>query len=107
MSVVDFAHHALFHLTGMPKLMNKETLELLHTPVLGNYALGWRVIECGWAQGKVLNHSGSNTHSYAVAWIAPNINFAAISACNLGADESFDAANQAIVVAVKRYVFGQ
>ncbi len=107
MSITDFARHAMFHLTGKPELVSQETLELLHAPVLENYALGWRVLERGWAKGTVWYHGGSNTLNYASIWIAPALDFAAISVCNSGTDDGFEAANDAVGVPIKRYILGQ
>lgn len=53
MSILDFAKHAVFHLRGEPKLLRRETLEFLHTPVSETYALGWGVVEREWAQGRL------------------------------------------------------
>ncbi|MEL6185968.1 MAG: serine hydrolase domain-containing protein [Myxococcota bacterium] len=35
------------------------------------YGYGWFVVEQDWGGGPVLNHAGSNTMNYAVAWVAP------------------------------------
>lgn len=45
-------------------------------------ALGWLVVERGWAGGRTLTHSGSNTLSYSVAWLAPGRGFAVLVATN-------------------------
>lgn len=67
-----------------PVIQKAETFELLHSPVLENYALGWVVAERGWARGKVLTHSGSNTMYTTVIWIAPERKFAIAVATNIG-----------------------
>ena len=103
MSITDFARHARFYLTGKPKLVSRETLELLHTPVLDDYALGWKIAERGWAKGKALTHQGSNTLNFASVWIAPALNFAAVGVCNLGTEEGFKAADDAIGVSLDYY----
>ena len=103
MSVTDFARHAAFHLTGTPKLVTQETLELLHTPVLDDYAFGWKIVERSWAKGKALTHQGSNTLNFASVWIAPALDFAAVGVCNLGTEEGFIAADAAIGVSLDYY----
>ena len=70
MSIIDFARHAEFHLTGMCELVSQETLEVLHTPVSENYALGWGVAEREWVPGKLLTHAGSNNRSLACRELA-------------------------------------
>jgi hypothetical protein len=52
----------------------------------GSYAFGWAVLDRPWANGRTLTHSGSNTMNLAVAWLAPNLNFAVIAATNICAD---------------------
>lgn len=67
------------------RLVEPETLEKLHTPVPGQpqYAMGWIIAEGQpWAGGPALTHAGSNTMWYAVAWLAPERDFAVIVACN-------------------------
>lgn len=86
MSVLDFAKHAGFHLTGKPELIGQETLELLHTPVGDEFALGWGVVEAAWADGRALTHGGSNGMWYAVIGVIPAKNLAVVAACNLGTD---------------------
>ena len=105
MSVVDFARHAAFHLTGAPKLVSKETLELLHTPVLDVYALGWGALESDWAPGKLLGHAGSNNRSKAVNLLAPALGFAVVAACNTGVDAGSEALDE-VVQTVKRRFLG-
>lgn len=46
-------------------------LELLSPGDEGNYAGGWIVGEREWAHGRVLNHAGSNTTWFCIAWLAP------------------------------------
>lgn len=101
MSVLDFAKHAAFHLTGEPRLFSRETLEFLHTPVLDNYALGWGVVERDWAPGKLLTHAGSNGRSFALHLLAPALGFAAVIACNSGTEEGPKVMNETLQ-AIKR-----
>lgn len=107
MNVVDFAKHAAFHLTGEPPLLKRETLELLHTPVMDDYALGWSVVERDWANGVALTHQGSNLCSFATVWLAPELDVAAVAVCNLGTDAGFDAVDDAVGVALDLYTAGK
>jgi len=86
----DLARYVEIHLQGQRKggLLKPETLRRLHTPPDGsNYACGWVVLKRGWAGGNALMHNGSNTMWYLVMWLAPEKNFAVITATNIaGAD---------------------
>ncbi len=104
MSVTDFARHAAFHLTGTSKLVSEETLEVLHTPVSDNYALGWGVAERDWAPGKLLTHAGSNNRSFAANLLAPALGFAVVAACNSGVAEGTEAVNDIVQAAKRRFL---
>jgi hypothetical protein len=54
----------------------------------GDYALGWVVTDRDWAGGKVLTHAGSNDMYFAVAWVAPENDFAILICTNLGMDSA-------------------
>lgn len=99
-SMRDWGKFVAVHLTGKcenGKLLKKETLKILHTPIPGQeYALGWAVSERDWAGGKVLNHSGTNNMNYCVAWVAPKKNFAVLAATNVGGDNAFKACDKAV-----------
>ncbi len=103
-SITDFARHAAFHLTGEPKLVSKETLEVLHTPVTDLCALGWGVFESDWAPGKLLGHAGSNNRSRAVNLLAPALGFAVVAACNSGTDEASEALGDIVQTAKRRFL---
>lgn len=84
LSITDFARYAAWHARGKD-LLPPEAFEKLHTPLPGQeYALGWGVTKRPWGKGTVLTHSGTNTHNYAVMWIAPARDFAVVAACNIG-----------------------
>lgn len=71
--------------SGKTKLVEPETLVKLHTPASGTqkYAMGWLIADNQpWAGGPALTHAGSNTMWYAVAWLAPEKDFAVLIACN-------------------------
>jgi CubicO group peptidase (beta-lactamase class C family) len=107
-SVLDFASYANFQLQGargMGKLLKLETFKKLHTPMEGqDYALGWMVQNRKWAKGRTLNHNGTNTKNYAVMWIAPEIDFAAVVMTNLGGDEAAKACDDAASALIQRFV---
>lgn len=87
--------------------LKPETWAKLHTPVGGKgpndgYALGWGVTTRPWAKGsgegdvgRVLTHAGSNTMWFAVAWIAPERNFAVLVASNVSSQIGPKAADEA------------
>lgn len=50
MSIIDLAKYGNYHLIGLKKgnkSISKENFEVLHTPILENYALGWNIIKEG------------------------------------------------------------
>jgi CubicO group peptidase (beta-lactamase class C family) len=66
-------------------LLAPETYHKLQTPPFGgDYALGWLVVEREWGGGTVLTHNGSNNMNFAVAWLAPQRDFAVLVVCNQG-----------------------
>ncbi|MBL8761761.1 MAG: beta-lactamase family protein [Phycisphaerae bacterium] len=86
-------------------LVSKASMAKLHQAIDGEgagvkntdtsgYAMGWMVGSRPWAGGRVLNHSGSNTMWFCVAWIAPKKDFAVLVATNAGIDAA-GAADQA------------
>ncbi len=84
--VGDWAKFAAANLpSAKKKLVRPETLKKLHTPAPGDppYAMGWIVADNQpWAGGPALTHGGSNTMWFAVAWLAPEKDFAVLVACN-------------------------
>lgn len=59
------------------------------------YAFGWAVMDRDWAGGKALTHSGSNSYYLAIAWVAPNRDFAVLVCANAGLD-AYESADSAI-----------
>ncbi len=100
MSILDFAKHAAFHLTGEPGLVSWETLELLHTPVGETYGLGRRRNGLG---GRALTHAGPNGMSYAVIGLLPVKNLGVVAACNLGTDAGAEVCSAAFKTFVGAY----
>ena len=120
MTILDWARFAMAHADGewTPKeigevaagsLLKPEAWKLLHTPYVtgragekDEYAGGWIVATRPWAKGKgekdtgrVLNHNGSNTMWYCVAWVAPERRFAVVVASNQGDGEVAKATDEA------------
>jgi CubicO group peptidase (beta-lactamase class C family) len=92
-SIVDWGKFVTAHLRGEkgePGILKPETFKRLHTPSFGgDYAFGWLVLNRPWAGGAALNHAGSNTQNYAIAWMAPAKDFAVLIMTNQG--DTFDA----------------
>ena len=74
-SLQDWAKFGRVHLgVGPAGYLGEETLQTLRDPSMSaqNYAMGWYAIQRGWAGSEpALNHAGSNTMNYALAWLAP------------------------------------
>jgi D-alanyl-D-alanine carboxypeptidase len=100
MSVADWAKFVALHLQGDPAnphrqvtLLKAETFAQLHEPEAGEkeYTGGWFIGTRPWAKGprssdtgRVLFHAGDNGRWSTVVWIAPEIDFALLIACNRG-----------------------
>ncbi len=107
-SMRDWAKFITAHIKG-PKsetgLLKSETFELLHTPGFGgDYAPGWKVREREWAGGNVLTHTGNNTMSFAVVWMAPKRDFAVLVASNQGGDQVEEACDEACWMLIKEFL---
>ncbi len=92
---------------GIRALLKKKTYQKLHTSPYRDhfYTLG------GWtgreedeeAGGVCLAHDGSNTMSYAVAWLAPQRDLAILVVCNQGGDEAKKACHEARKLLFQKY----
>jgi CubicO group peptidase (beta-lactamase class C family) len=107
-SMRDWAKFITAHIKG-PKgetgLLKSETFKLLHTPSFGgDYAPGWKIRERKWAGGKVLTHTGSNTMSFAVVWMAPKRDFAVLVASNQGGGGVEKACDEACRTLIKEFL---
>ncbi len=104
-SILDFARYAQFHLGAVgERLLSARSRERLYTVPEGrDYALGWVVTHRDWAGGTALTHAGSNTMFYAVVWIAPKRQFAAVAACNYGGKEAPSTCDRVIAYLINRY----
>jgi len=88
-SMTDWAKFAQLHLgVADNQLLSKEELAQLHKVrnQKNGYASGWGVTKRGWANGTVYTHTGSNTMWYSAIWVAPEKNFAVVSATNIAGD---------------------
>ena len=105
-SVGDLARDLSFHLSGDGGgLLSAEAMARLHRPVKEKgFALGWVVTQRDWAAGRVLTHAGTNTMFYAVMWVAPEKDFAAIALCNLGGKMGLQKCDEAIAFLVKKHL---
>jgi len=107
-SIGDWAKFAAANLpSAKTKLVKPETLEKLHTPARGDppYAMGWIIADNQpWAGGPALTHAGSNTMWFAVAWLAPNKDFAVLVACNQANDQ---ACNDAVLALIAEHFQGE
>lgn len=111
-SITDWAKFIQEHLDGetgsaaAPKLLTKEDYKKLHSPAPGpgeKYAMGWVVTNRSWAGGRTLNHNGSNTMWYCVAWLAPERNLAVIVTCNIGGDKAAAACDAAASLMIRNF----
>lgn len=102
----DYAKFVAAHLAGArgeDGIVSAETFATLHTPPEGgDYAMGWMVLERGWAGGRALSHSGSNTMWFATVWIAPEKNLAYFGATNVGGKKAFGAVDKTITALIER-----
>ncbi len=104
-SILDFARYAAFHLGAVEDgPLDKKRMVALHqaVPASGDYALGWGIAKRDWAGGTALTHTGSNTMFYALIWLAPGRDFAAVAACNSG--EGFGACDAAVAMLIDEFL---
>jgi CubicO group peptidase (beta-lactamase class C family) len=85
-SVSDWARFIALHLSaarGDAKLLKGETFRKLHAaPEGAHYTMGWNTGPSPWGDGVALNHAGSNTMWYALAWVLPKQNLAVLVMCD-------------------------
>lgn len=103
-SIGDWAKFIAANLpAAKTQLVKPETLEKLHSPAPAGagepeFAMGW-ILARGqpWAGGPALTHAGSNTMWFAVAWLAPEKDFAVLVACNQANDKACNDAVLALI----------
>ena len=107
-SIKDWAKFIAAHLKGLKGkggLLKSETFEELHMPSFGgDYAPGWKVTKRDWAPDMVLTHSGSNTMSYAVVWMAPKRDFAVLAASNQGGGDVENGCDESCWMLIKEFL---
>jgi CubicO group peptidase (beta-lactamase class C family) len=111
-SVGDWGKFVTAHLRGEkgePGILKPDTFRRLHTPTFGgDYAFGWMVAHRSWAgDGPALNHAGSNNQNYAIVWMAPAKDFAALVATNQAGDQTFNACDETEYAMILRYTNGK
>lgn len=102
LTIEDFAKYARWHLIGKPEpvLQSQETFDHLHAPLVdytipgAKYACGWICMNMGF--GPALNHAGSNTNSFALVWVLPDSDFAAVACTNTFEPQAFPACDEMI-----------
>lgn len=107
LSIEAFAKFASFHAgTVRNAPLDAKALEFLHTPVAPSkdYAVGWLAIDRPWANGKAFVHNGSNTMFYAIIWVVPGRDFAAVAIANIDSGASQEACDTAISQLMARYL---
>lgn len=118
MTIGDWAKFVTLHLRGhaanpqrVMRLLGESAFAQLHTPAAGErYAGGWGVQTRGWAKGGrvpdsgvTLTHAGSNTMWFCVTWLAPEIDFAVLVACNAAGDPVARACDKAAGELIRRF----
>jgi CubicO group peptidase (beta-lactamase class C family) len=97
-----FAQDQLDGVHGRGKLLKPESYRLLHTPVVGPYALGWGVKPGPDGVPLVITHSGSNGYWIADVRIYPKKDLIVLFAANAGNEEANNAV-QTFGAAIKDY----
>lgn len=105
MSLSDWSKFIAEHLAGgngRGKLLKPSTYAQLHAPAQEGvaYAYGWLALDRKWG-GRVLNHHGSNTMNYSVAWLAPEKDFALLACTNQGGDVCREALDEVVGMLLK------
>jgi len=102
LSIEDYAKYARWQLARKPApvLRSQSTFDHLHKPQT-DYTIPGAKYGCGWIcvdtpYGPALNHAGSNTNSFALIWVLPEADFAAIVCTNTGEKQAFPACDEMI-----------
>lgn len=99
LSIEDYAEYARWQLAGKPSpvLRSQNAYDHLHKPLVEKspgekYGCGWICLNTG--LGPALTHAGSNTNTFAVIWVLPESNFAAVVCTNSGEPQAFPACDE-------------
>ncbi|GAB5407116.1 MAG: hypothetical protein Aurels2KO_53470 [Aureliella sp.] len=84
-------------------LKNADWQMLQDTGDDGTYAGGWIVTERGWAGGKALTHSGSNTTWHCVVWLAPKRDFLVLAVTNCHKEDAATALDSTVAELIRRF----
>lgn len=121
MSVLDFARWGGWNAgqgKRAPQLVQVETLQKLHTPVItmpakpdappgtppgGAYALGWGQLAVDWAPEPLLFHGGSNGKNLAYIWVEPSRDLAMVMMTNISGPRADEALRAVSAELYKRY----
>jgi CubicO group peptidase (beta-lactamase class C family) len=109
LSIEDFAKYARWQLAGKPApvLRSQDCFDHLRMPQV-DYSLPGAKYGCGWICvdtdfGAALNHGGSNTNTFALIWVIPGANFAAVVCTNSGEPQAFPACDEMIVYLMEKH----
>jgi CubicO group peptidase (beta-lactamase class C family) len=101
LSIEDYAKYARWQVAGKPApvLRSQNSFDHLHKPHVGKtanekYGCGWICLNT--PLGPALSHTGSNTNSFAVIWVLPESDYAAIVCTNSGETKADKACNEMI-----------
>ena len=109
LSIEDYAKYARWQLAGKPApvLKSQSAFDHLRKPQI-DYSIPGAKYGCGWIfidtpSGPALNHAGSNTNTFAVIWVLPEADFAAIVCTNTGEKQAFPACDEMISHLMGKY----
>ncbi|MFN0131179.1 MAG: serine hydrolase domain-containing protein [Phycisphaerales bacterium] len=126
MTLIDWGKFVAAHALGERKpvmvgdaaFLKPETFSLLHSPQIPNnsgegYAMGWIATRRPWAkgdgpedEGRVLNHAGSNTMWFCVAWVSVERGFGVLAATNCAGESASRGADEAVGAAIREFTKG-
>ena len=109
LTIEDYAKYARWQLAGNPApvLRSQNSFDHLHKPQV-DYNLPGAKYGCGWIclespYGRALTHAGSNTNTFAVIWVLPDTNFAAVVCTNSGEAQAFPACDEMVSHLMAKY----
>ncbi len=100
LSIEDYAKYARWQVAGQPSpvLQNQNFFDHLHKPLVdfddsgATYACGWICLNTEY--GPAITHAGSNTNSWALIWVLPESDFAAVVCTNTGQTQGYSACEE-------------
>ena len=110
-SMNDWTKLLAVHMNGYKQratFLNQESFNQLHkissSPESQYTYGGWFLGKREWAQGAVLQHTGTNTYNFATVWIAPETETILISTSNRGTASGFSATSDAISSMIQLFI---